>query len=71
MVCKLCLSFKRHLEADYVWLSCIEICLYFFWSKVAAVTVITWGHLVFCLDLADAFKTFCITEAVVSFAVFD
>ena len=71
VVVEFCFAFHWNLKTDYVWFSCIKICLYFLWSKVTAVAVVTRSHLVFCLNLADAVKAFCITEAVVSFAVFN
>ena len=71
VVVEFCLALERNLESDYIRLACIKICLYFFWSKVAAVSVVTRSHFIFCLNLSDSFKTLCITETVISLAVFD
>ena len=70
VVRKFCFSFHWNLKTDYVWLTCVEISLYFFRSKVTAVAVVTRSHLIFCLNLANTVKAFCITEAVVSLSLF-
>ena len=64
-------TFHWNLKADYVWFSCSKISLNFFFCKVTAVAVVSRSHLVFSLDFADTVKSFCITETVISFAVFN
>ena len=70
MVVEFGYSFHRNFKADNVRFSGIKICLYFFRRKVAAVTVITRSHFIFCLNFSYAFKTFGIAETVICFSLF-
>ena len=71
MIVEFRLAFQRHLQTDYVRLSCIEVCFYFFRCQMAAGPVVSRGKFVFRLDFPDSLKSFAVAETVISLAFFN